>query len=255
MKNNDTLSLYHAYPHIISQGVRLNYRHPVVVSNSEVIAPFTTERYVFCGVGFLDASDTLTEHARSAITRSLSGAARISKGRYCVVWAPEECTWFDADGSHHDKNLPPTGDLTNPWVGTHEPAQVEQCWSIELPAGGEWSHLCVRRIEHNLVEIAPGEPMVLADFNEFEIPSLPDPAAELLHSDGSLNAPPTYRGQPVTGVRDDWTLLGPVQPGDDGIFLRNPWPDDIRQACETVAGMSLPKGLTDAAWDAIQTRK
>lgn len=73
----------------------------------------------------------------------------------------------------------------------------------------------------------------------------------MLAADGSLIAPKFYRGQPVTGIRDEWLLLGPVQAADDGVILRNPWPDHVRAACEEVAGMSLPSHLTDAAWRAI----
>jgi hypothetical protein len=251
MKAKPSVATYHNYPHVISQGVRQNHRWPMIVSNEPVTAPFAVQEHVFVAPGIVDDAGSLTEAGRRMIVRRLVDLAKRSKASYCVVWSPTSCTWFERDGRHRDGLVPPQGNLSNPWAGRDHVAPVEWCWTIRLPDGGEWSHLCVRRITRELVEITPGEPMILADFNEPAVEGLPDPAEGMLARDGSLIPPRTYRGQTVTGIRDDWQLLGPVQPGDEGVVLRNPWPDDVRQACEKVAGMPLPRGLTDAAWRAV----
>ncbi len=251
MKTTPSVASYRDYPHIISQGIRQNQRSAMVVSNEPVPSAFAVRDYVFASPGIVDDAGGLTEAGRRMIVRRLVDLAKRSKASYCVVWSPTSCTWFERDGKHRDGLVPPQGDLSNPWTGRAQDAPVEWCWTIRLPEGGEWSHLCVRRITRDLIEIAPGEPMMLADFNEPALEGIPDPAEGLLAPDGSLKPPRTYRGHIVTGVRDEWQLLGPVQPGDEGVILRNPWPDDVRQACEKVAGMPLPRRLTDAAWRAI----
>ncbi|PCG15760.1 hypothetical protein [Sphingomonas adhaesiva] len=245
MKNDDGQPTRREYPHVITQGLRQNHRWMLAVSNKKTDAPGVVEDFVFVGAGYVD------DAGRRAIVKRINGRARTSRARYCVVWSPDGCTWIEGDGMLREGKTPPLGNSADPWANASQPATVEWCWTIELPKGAEWSHICVRRIDANLVEIAPGEPMVLADFNEPDVPGLPDPAAGLLGPDGKLVAPRTYRGQPVTGIRDEWTLLGPVQPQEDGTFLRNPWPDDVADACDAIAGMSLPRRIHNAAWQAI----
>lgn len=251
MKATPPLASTREYPHLISQGVRRNRRSHMVVSNTPVPPSPTLKDLVFEAPGLVDGAGAITPLATRTVISRMSRLAKTTKASFCVVWSPTSCTWFERDGRHRDGFDPPLGDVTDPWAGRHHDARVEWCWTIELPSEAEWSHLCVRRLDRDLVEIAPGEPMVLADFDQPTAPGLPDPAAGLLAADGSLKPPRTYRGQPVVGVRDEWKLLGPVQPAEDGTILRNPWPDDVREACERIAGIPLPRRLTDAAWRAI----
>jgi len=251
MKATPRLATAREHPHLISQGVRRNRRSHMVISNEPVPPSSSLKSLVFVGPGLIDDAGGLTSLATRTIVSRMSGLAKTSKASFCVVWSPASCTWFERDGGHREGFDPPVGDVADPWTGRHHNAHVEWCWTIRLPSNAEWSHLCVRRLDSDLVEIAPGEPMVLADFNEPAVAGLPDPAAGMLSPDGSLHPPRTYRGQRVSGVRDEWKLLGPVQPAEDGTILRNPWPDDVRDACERIAGIPLPRRLTDAAWRAI----
>ena len=142
--------------------------------------------------------------------------------------------------------------MSDPWLNVRHDARVEWCWTIELPKEAAWSHLCIRRIDADLIEVAAGQPVTLANFDEPELPHLVDPSRHLLDGGGRLKAPAVYRGQRTTGVRDDWVLTGPVQPVD-GFYaiIRNAWPDDVREVCEEIAEMKLPRRLIDAAWRAI----
>lgn len=236
------------YPHLVSKGMRRNCRTALVVSNRPAATGGRSDVEEFRGPGMVASDGVITAKARDVIVARFSRLAATSKARYCVVWSPSSCTWFDPDGRHRDGVSPPQGDVGDPWINADHPAPVEWCWTIELPKGGEWTHLCVRRLDRDFVEIAPGEAMTLASFDEPVLPGRPDPALALLDADGRIVPPRRYRGQPVTGLRDANHLLGPVQPADDGIVLRNAWPDDVRDACERVAGMELPVELTDAAW-------
>lgn len=251
MKTADALTGYREYPHVITRGVRQNRRWAMSVTNEPTPSHVAIHDYIFHGLGFVDGTGTVSARGRATVMAHFEKKASQSKANYCVVWSPTDCTWFDHDGGHRDGKRPPEGEMDDPWLGRRHGAMIEWCWTIELPAGGEWSHLCVRRIDRDLVEVAPGEPMVLANFDEPVHEGVSDPADGMLAEDGSLAAPKFYRGQPVTGIREEWSLLGPVQAADDGVILRNPWPDDVRSACEQVAGMSLPRHLTDAAWRAI----
>lgn len=253
MKEAVAFSKFRQYPHIITRGIRQNCRWSISVANEPLALHGAVHEYVFHGRGFLDQAGAVTAKGRNAVIDAFESIAIKSKASYCIVWSPSDCTWFDQDGGHRDGRHPPRGEVSDPWLGRHHDALIEWCWTIELPPGGEWSHLCMRRIDKDLVEVAPGEPMVLANFDEPVRHGEPDPCGSMLAEDGSLIAPKTYRNQPVTGIRDDWILLGPVQAADDGLIIRNPWPDDIRKACETIAGMSLSCDLTDAAWRAIDT--
>lgn len=252
MKRQNPLDSYREYPHVISKGMRRNRRSPIAVSNDSIADVDRSQAFEIHRPGMLDERGDLTEHGRKVIIALVSKRAKMSKARYCVVWSADDCTWFDGDGRHRDGIRPPEGEMGDPWLNVRHNAPVEWCWTMELPNGGEWSHLCVRRIDADLVEVAAGQPMTLANFDEPDLPHLVDPMRHLVDDDGRLKAPPLYRGQRTTGVRDQWILTGPVQPVDDyNEIIRNPWPDDVREACERIAGMQLPRRLTDAAWRAI----
>lgn len=251
MKPTLSATRYRQFPHVVSRGSRRDHRARMVVSNGPAPATSARKDYVFEGAGLVDEDGDLTPLGRRTIVTRMSELARTSRALYCVVWSAGECTWFESDGCHRDSCDPPRGFVTDPWIGGRHDVEMERCDVFPLPADAGWSHLCVRRLDRDLVEIAPGEPLVLADFDEPEIPGLPDPAAGLLYPDGTLRVPGVYRGQLVTGVRDDWKLLGPVQPADEGAILRNPWPDEVRQACERIAEIPLPRAIVDAVWTAI----
>ncbi|WP_242416547.1 hypothetical protein [Sphingomonas panni] len=119
------------------------------------------------------------------------------------------------------------------------PLPMEDCTSVELPGGSGPSHLCILRIGPHHVEIAPGGHRTLGVLDEPPIVGRADPAAAFLDEGGRLRPPSIWRGQPVTSVDDGWTVLGPIQPIGDGVVLRNPSPQRLRQTCDRVAGRRL----------------
>lgn len=88
-------SAYRDYPHLISQGSRWNHRWPMVVSNDPV--PDATTPHVFIGPSLLDAAGDLTPLGREHIDARVADMASRSQARYCVVWGPEDCTYYGAD--------------------------------------------------------------------------------------------------------------------------------------------------------------
>jgi hypothetical protein len=239
------------YPHVITQGARRNGRSSIIVANEPLPEPQPGRAYVHVGEGYANPDGSATELGRIAILKKMRAQAKISKARYCVVWGPTSCTWIDGMGVCREGISPPEGDVAEPYYYDLLDMPMEPTSWIALPGTAEPTHLCIRRLDDHLVEIAPGEPIMLAAFDDPVAEGLRDPAERLLGPDGNLVQPETFRGQPVTGIRREWEILGPVQPYEGGQILRNPWPDDVRRACEAVAGRRLPPRIVEAAWQIL----
>lgn len=245
------IPLRREYPHVIVPGVRFHDRITLVVSAVPYEPEWVSADHVFVGIDLLDDTGALTAKGQETILRRMIEMTRRDLRQRCIVWGPKSCTWIEKSGKCAEGNEPPIGDTDDPYIIARLPMPTESVWTIELPDKTEQSHLCIITHNRHLVEITPGMQMVLAMFDEPVRPGLCDPAAKLLDDDGRLVAPKSFRGHRVTGVSADWNLLGEVQPSDNGIFLRNPWPDDVHAACVKVAQQPLPREITDAAWRAI----
>jgi hypothetical protein len=136
------------------------------------------------------------------------------------------------------------------------PLRLERCFSIPLAAeeGADERFLCAQRIGR-LVEIVEGEHMVLGHLPDDDIPT--DSAGMELPAERVLPLlPKTYRGAEITGYLCGG-ILGPVQPMEFAtpIILHDPWPHEVAQACQEIAGHRLPAQITDVVWDAVRERR
>ena len=239
------------YPHIVSKGMRRNERRLVVVSNGPVDGYGTSPDCVFVGEGYAKSDGSPTDAGRAAILARICAHAPKSKARYCVVWNKTSCTWIDETGAPRDGRSPPTSDIMHPSVYATTHMLMERVDFIRLPEGSDPPCLCIRRIDRDLVEVSPGEEIALAYYDDPLPTERPDPMAALFDDEGNIRLPDIYRGQRVTGTRHDMVITGPVQPYEDGVILRNPWPDDLRKACEQVAGRRLTPAMAETAWRII----
>lgn len=239
------------YPHLVSTGQRLATRRGILVSNSPLPGVGDDDPLAFIGVGLLDRRGNLSPLGRRTVLDGVTRLAGQTGGMdRCVVWAEDECTWVSCSGYlRHGRTPPKAQDTLDPYLYEQMPLEAEDCWTVELPEGGEHSHLCIRRVDARRIEICRGDQMLLADFSDRIREGERDPAAHLLDAEGRLSPPPVWRGVPVTGV-DEWWILGPVQPIEDGIMLRDPSPARLRAACDAMAGFSIPDEVFDRCWRA-----
>lgn len=238
------------HPHVVRRAGRRNMLWMVEFAGPEADGVGSAHGYRFDARETLDAAGRLTATGRAAIVRRLAERARRLGEACCAVWSDDDCTWIDEGGRTTGGNRPPTGEIAQNHLLDRFDADLEDVWTIALPDGCSASHVCLRRIDASCVEVTPGEPVVLGSFHDLPRDGRHDPAASMTVR-GRLRPPPRYRGQPVTGVRDGWEILGPVQPCRDGAIIRNPWPADVRRACEDVAGRPLPESLHRHAWRAL----
>jgi len=235
------------YPHVVRRNGRRNLRWSIDLQSDEAhragqpsVAPQEPEFKI----------DSLGPALRRTVLKGLVETARRCGEPACVVWGVHDCTWIDERGRTTDGNRPPSAEIAENHLLESQDAVMEDVWTIRLPEGCAASHLCIRHIDAVLVEITPGEPFVLGSFFDLPRDGRHDPAAAMM-SRGRLKPPARFRGQPVTGVLDHWQVVGPVQPCRNGAILRDPWPEDIRRACEEIAGRSLPERIHRAAWRAL----
>lgn len=253
MKAGHVAQIRREYPHVITQGPHRHSRWPVLVANHAT--PLAADEiYAFVGHGYLTPGGGLTQLGRDAILDEMAAKARASKGRYCIVWAADDCTFLHPNGEVRHGTIPPRGDLRVADANDQTPIQLEDVHHIELPPGdgGPFSrHLCVKR-DGRYVQISLGDPMAIADFCDYE----PDPklAARCRDAAGNWKLPFVWRGVSVTATDcDGRILLGPIQPqGESGtIVLLDPWPEDFEAACRKIAASPIPRNVIDRAWKAI----
>lgn len=232
------------YPHLVTRGTRRPTFWNITVSNVPLDEDKPQGPHVLVGPRMLDVTGNLTDRGRSAVAEYAAARAKRDGRDLCVVWGEHDCTWYDQDGTAIPGATPPQAfETLNPYMYDQLPISTEACWVYKLPEGCEPSHLCVLRIDETRIEIAPGETSILGEFDERPVVGERDPASEMLDAEGHLRPPSTYRGQPVIEVEDEHTLIGPVQPSQDGLILRTPWPRHIREACNTIAGCYIDERI------------
>ena len=235
------------YPHVVRRNGRRNLRWSIDLPSDDGISTVPPSGFPQKPDG---AIGDLGTGSRETVLRTMIETVRRRGEPACVVWGSDDCTWIDERGRTTDGNRPPAGEIAENHLLDYHDAVLEDVWTIRLPEGCAASHLCIRWISAVLVEITPGEPFVLGSFFDLPKGGRHDPAAGMM-SRGRLKPPARFRGQPVTGVRDGWEVVGPVQPCRDGAILRDPWPEDVHRACEDIAGKSLPERIHRAAWRAL----
>lgn len=239
------------YPHIVSRGYGGSLRWSTLIHDRPLAAYETP--YAFIGKALVNVDGTPTEAGRTAIMERVATQAAATRAPLAIVWSASACTYILPDGTRREGRRPPKGVVVVDDFEDGLPLlHVEDLWALRLPAGSLHDHLCLKRTG-DLVEIAPGEPMVVADFIDGPGPGRSSPVAGMRRHDGRLDLPKVYRGVRVTGVRNGVVLLGPVQMvrGDAHHVLHDPWPETVEEVCQDIAGRSLPQHLLDAAWRAV----
>lgn len=258
----DQLRALQIYPHVVvkADGERRATVLPVFLSNTPIEARGRPYEFEITSLGLIDATGEITPAAREELLhRASQRALRFGKS-VCVVWDERTCTWIEADGTRREGGIPPRGEAMEPNLRMALPFEDERPRSVvlpspvELPDGTTATHLCVVHFRRDLVEISFGDACVLGDFSEVVREGHVDPAAEMLDDDGNLKPVQRFRGARVTAIRDDWEILGAVQPIGEGIFVRNPTPDDVRAACRQLLRAAPSTELFDQIWEAVDPR-
>jgi hypothetical protein len=206
-----------------------------------------------------DCNGSLTAEARELLVAAASTPGAMAKPPclLCLVWGPHDCTFVDRDRGRVESDQPPFVRPFYVQLGADlPPLPLERCFSIKLPTSttGSERYLCAQRIGR-LVEIVEGEQMVLGHLPDEDI--LVDcEGVELPEATILRMLPKTYRGAEITGYMAG-ALLGPVQPMElaTPIILRDPWPDEVRHACQQIAGHPLSPSVTKAVWGAVCYRR
>ncbi|HYI39001.1 MAG TPA: hypothetical protein VE053_01645 [Allosphingosinicella sp.] len=244
-----------AYPYIVSSiDTRRNRRWPVLMANGPVPEP-NDGTWVIAGSGTVGRDGTPTAVGRRALFRAIAERARTSEAHYGIVWNEHACTFFLADGSTVEGLNPPLGEGVPEEPGyDSSPILCEPVWSVALRGRGP-GYLCISRAGR-FVEVSAGARLVLADFRDFAPGGDQDPAAALRTPEGKWKTGGSWRGQPIYDIIDNGLVLGPVQPLEHGesIILRSPWPHQLEDACNQVAGRRLPKAVLNAAWAEVDSR-
>jgi hypothetical protein len=245
------------YPHVVRKsGRRSAWRTEIEISVGRPDAQIGA-RIILTHPDLFDTQGNVSVSARELLLDAAAEAAGNGEPPLCVVWSPDSCTFVGPQGRLRDSDHPPSVKPFNVRLGaTLPPFKLERCFSVALRDKGAAIErfLCAQRIGR-LVEIVEGEHMVLGDLPEDEIPvdaegmALPD--AEILR-----RLPKTYRGAEITGYICGG-ILGPVQPAElaEPIVLNDPWPHEVAQACEQVAGYALADTIIDALWRAVRERR
>lgn len=246
-----TAPAWRMYPHIIMQGDACNRRHDLHITNE----PLPDNRihwhaaYAFSRPGSVDADNRVTPVGRAVILETLRGAMH-PRDEMCVVWGPRECTYVTSRGTI-DSDDPPIGQPQDTAAITRLPALDYEGAVIRLPAGCDASHLFIRRLAHDRVEVATAAPMTLYDATEPVRPGERDPVAGCRSAGGGFIAPRRLMGVATSGA-DEGLVLGPVQPDGAGIRIVTAWPTLVTEACIELAGRPLDASTTASAWRAAE---
>jgi hypothetical protein len=245
------------YPHVVRKnGRRDAWRSQIRIEAGPAQAVVDAKITLIHPEPF-DHRGDLTARGRELLLQAAARAAIDGGPSVCFVWGPDSCTFVGPTGELRESNHPP---LVKPFyvqLGIKlPPLPLERCFSIALPAenGTDERFLCAQRVGR-LVEIVEGEHMVLGHLPDDEIPA--DSAGMELPDEQILRLlPKTYRGAEITGYLCGG-ILGPVQPAElaEPIVLNDPWPHEVAQACEEVAGHPLPANIIEVVWDAVRERR
>lgn len=245
------------YPHVVRKhGHRVGWRSQIHIEVGQAAVQVDAKISLIHPEPF-DARGDLSPSARELLLAAAARAAIAGGPSACFAWGPDSCTFVGPTGEVRDSDHPP---LVKPFYvqfgAKLPPLRLERCFSIPLPAesGSDERFLCAQRIGR-LVEIVEGEHMVLGHLPDDEIPT--DSAGMELSDEQAVRLlPKTYRGAQITGYLCGG-ILGPVQPMElaTPIILNDPWPHEIAQACDEVAGYSLPDHIINAVWEAVRERR
>jgi len=258
MKTAQRQSSYDSeYPHVVRKNGRRGARRREIQIDIGRADAQVGARISLTHPEPFDTRGNLTAGARKLLLEAAACAAVEEEGCLCFVWSADSCTFVGPTGELRDSDLPPAGKPFYVQLGAKlPPLRLERCFSIALAAesGADERFICAQRIGR-LVEIVEGEHIILGDLPEHEIPT--DSEGWHLPDEVILRRlPKTYRGAQITGYISGG-ILGPVQPAElaNPIVLNDPWPHEVAQACEQVAGYPLPAQITDAVWEAVRERR
>lgn len=220
------------WPHVILHCEPRNERHAIEVGN---VAPARSDglsAFAFFQIGAVDTSGLLTPAGRELVTEGVRVRARDLGMAACIVWGPRSCTWLDirdVEGDDPPLGEPRAGDDRNlPAV-----VPVPGSW-IELHSGCAASHVFLRRLSYDRVEISSAAPMVVGRWDV----------------EGGSRTCRRFRGIEVV-ARADGSLVGPVQPDGRRSILTSPWPALVYGACCEIAGRTISVDKMYAAWAAV----
>jgi len=239
------------FPHLIIRADNRNTKWSVGVSNTPTDFDANT-LFAVAGEGFVDAYENMTDLGAAALLTLVEDRIAMTAQEICIVWTRDSCTFLNADGFHKTGTRPPVGEHMVVDDGTACAKMLIQSVAyVPLPLGIDPSHLCFEQCGP-FVHVSHGSPLLLADFRD--APKGEKQAERLMKHDGSWPVPLFYRGVRVERIDPGPVFWGPVQPllNAPSITLRDPWPEQLAEACLDLAGHALPQQVLDAAWRAIQ---
>ena len=236
------------YPHVVLLGRSRNRHMDVHVTNEELPRDLWHAAYAFWCPGALDTAGSVTPTGRAHIVAELRERCHPTSER-CVVWGPRDCT-FVSKHAAVDCDEPPFADPTGGDGSARMAPMMLSGDYMELPEGCDASHVFLRRLSFDVVQVSSARPQALATWNEPVYEGEEDPLASCRRPDGGIDPPRFFKGCEVTGA-DLLDLLGPVQPDGRASKVVRPWPILIRKACVGIAGRPLDARLTLAAWRAV----
>jgi hypothetical protein len=238
------------FPHLIIRADNRNAKWFVGLANEpSAFDPHT----LFCvvGEGYADAWGNITGIGRAKLVDLVKERITRTAEHICIVWSKADSTYLDACGSEISGTRPPVGEAMVVDDGTANAKMLIQSVAyVTLPSGTGPSHLCVEQCGP-FVHICQGAPLLLADFRD--APCAEDQPRHLMNRDGTWPSPLLYRGVRVERVDPGPVFWGPVQPipNAPSITLRDPWPEQLAEACQDLAERALQADVLDAAWRAI----
>lgn len=239
------------FPHLIVQGEARNRRLDLHVTNEPLPASRETwhAAYAFARAGAVNDEGRVTAIGRAAIVDGLR-AEMHPNNEMCVVWGPRSCTYLTRHGTI-DSDDPPHGQPEDVNAINRLHALDYEGIAVRLPAGCASTHLFVRRLAHDRVEIATAAAMPLHDRTEPLRPGEVDPLEGCTDRRGRFTPPRRLMGVDVAGD-DGGMLLGPVQPDGAAFAVVPAWPSRVAEACLELAGRPLTVEVVQAAWRAAE---
>ncbi len=239
------------YPHIVHRGSDHDRRFDLQVSNRPLSETDRRAAYAVACEGAVATDGTVTQTGRAAVVRALQERIHPTS-EVCVVWGPRSCTFVTRDGTI-DGDDPPIGVPRDVAAMTGASAPIVNGAWLPLPSGCRASHLFLRRLCADRVEISTAAPMRLAIWDDPVRDDEIDPFADCYDENGDFRRPRVLMGVETTGVEGS-EVLGPVQPDGEGRRVVSPWPSSVRKACLELAGRPLPADLVARAWRSVEKR-
>lgn len=240
------------FPHLVVERPGVNERWEITVTNERVAELERPARLIYYREGAIDGAGRLTDIGRQLVLSSVRDRMRLFRSQGCIVWGPRECTYVSAE-QVLDGDDPPIGEPADSGDWRSIAAVDVEGAHLTLPGGSASSHIFLRRLAPDRVEVSSGAPMVIGRYQDGPRSDEADPFGGCIDGDGHFVPPRRFRGVEVTGVSEhEDELLGPVQPDGRMSLLVKPWPHLVNQACIQIAGRPLPAELLSRAWRAIE---